>query len=121
LSPLFRAQAKVSHFVTRYKLYLVPHDDLDPTPHRELSRNFRFAFRLLTNVLPSASAYDLFGIGSKAKDPVVHDTAFAGTKKALICAIPQRFLGHFSLNLLRRPDWFRLAAAPIRLAPANPH
>ena len=38
----------------------------------------------------------------------------------MICPISKRFLGHFSLNLLRRPDWFRLPAAPIRLAAAKP-
>jgi len=49
--------------------------------NKVLSRNFRFAFRLRTSIRQFASAHDLFRIGSRAKDPVVCDTAFAGTKK----------------------------------------
>ena len=43
-------------------------------------RNFRFAFWLRTNIPPFASARDLSGAGSKAKDPVVRHTAFAGRR-----------------------------------------
>ena len=43
--------------------------------------NFRFAFRLQTNISPFASARNLSCIGSKAEDPVVRHTAFAATKK----------------------------------------
>jgi hypothetical protein len=39
-------------------------------------------------------------------------------QKARICPISERFLGHISLNLLRRSDWFRWRNAPIRLAAA---
>jgi hypothetical protein len=44
-------------------------------------RNFRFAFRLRTNISPFASARNLSCIGFKAKDPVVRHMAFAETKK----------------------------------------
>jgi hypothetical protein len=46
-----------------------------------VDRNFRFAFRLRTSMPPFAPARDLFCVGSKAKDPVVRDMAFAGTEK----------------------------------------
>ena len=90
-----------------------------PRPAHRIG-NFHFAFPATGQYTPIRLRSRSFYIGSKAKAPVVRDTALAGTKKAMICPIPQRFLGHFSLNLLRRPDGLRLLAKPTRLAAVNP-
>jgi hypothetical protein len=46
-----------------------------------LTRNFHFVFPVTDQYTPLASARDPFCLGYKAKDPVVRDMAFAGTKK----------------------------------------
>jgi hypothetical protein len=51
---------------------------------RRLIRNFRFALRMRTNISPFASARNRSCLGSKAKDPVVRHTAFAGAKKPFL-------------------------------------
>jgi hypothetical protein len=40
--------------------------------------------------------------------------------KGMICPISKHSFGHFSPNLLRRPDWFRIPAALTRLAAPEP-
>jgi hypothetical protein len=85
-----------------------------------LSRDFHFAFWLQANIPPVASALHLLCIHSKAKDPGVPSKAFAGTHKPSFAPFRSDFMDTSPLTLLRRPDWFHLPAAPIRLAAAKP-
>jgi hypothetical protein len=87
---------------------------------RRLIRNFCFALRMRTNISPFASARNLSCIGSKARDPVVRHTSFAGTKKSSFARFRSALRDTSSSTPFLRPDWFRLAAAPIRLAAASP-
>jgi hypothetical protein len=76
-------------------------------------RNFRFAFRLRINIPPFASARDLFCICFHPNGSAVPGWAASGAKEPRFFPLSKHFLGHPSLNLLRHPDWFRLAAAPM--------
>jgi hypothetical protein len=82
----------------------------------DLIGNFHFALSATGQYTPIRLRSRSFCIGSKAKAPVVRDTALAGTKKAVICPIPQRFLGHFSLNF---PPSSRLVSPGCRAYPAG--
>ena len=86
-----------------------------PRPAHRIG-NFHFAFPATGQYTPIRLRSRSFYIGSKAKAPVVRDTALAGTKKAMICPIPQRFLGHFSLNF---PPSSRLVSPGCRAYPAG--
>ena len=81
---------------------------------------FPFCFLATEEYTPECQAHHLYLAFRPRPEPERARLGHCRNKKAMICPIPQRFLGHFSLNLLRRPDWFRLPAAPIRLAAVNP-
>jgi hypothetical protein len=85
-----------------------------------ITRNFQFAFLTpeVYHQLPLLR-FSFFCIRSRANEPDALGRPFLGPKSHDL-PIPQRSLGHFSLQILRRPDWFRLRAVPVRLATANP-
>ena len=85
-----------------------------------MTRNFRFAFRLRTNIrhLPPLAIFFALVPRPKTRScayrplpgPKSHDLPhFAAISRTPLRQLPQR------------PDWFRLPAAPIRLAAAKPH
>ena len=82
----------------------------------EFNRNFHFAFRLPTNIPPFASAADSFSHSFQGERPERAQWGLWGENKTNIIPISRQFLGHFFVTPLRGSDWFRLAAAPIRLA-----
>src|ERR1035437_7329024 len=75
-------------------------------------RNFHFASRLRTNIPPVASAATFFCIRSRAKDLSGPSRAFAVTIKPRCSPFRSDFSDTPPSTPLRRPDWFRLVAAP---------
>ena len=61
-----------------------------------------------------------FSHSFQRQSPLTAPRVLCPGQKAVICLISKRFLRHPPSSPLRRPDWFRLAAAPIRPAAAKP-